>query len=72
MTDARERNCDVLGLVAIDRTDEAQRNVQLVVALPARAGNPAHRRDQGGAHHGGRPRRDEQTMTSHSALSGFA
>src|SRR3546814_20200468 len=44
-----ERRGDILGAVTVDLADEAQRQVQLLVALPARRRHPVHRRDQRGA-----------------------
>ena len=73
VADAVECDRDVLGLMAVDLADEAQRHVQLLVRLPARAGYAAHRAGQRGAHRGGRACPDEQTMCGHlRCLSGFA
>lgn len=42
--DGRQRVSDVVGAMAINITDEAQRQVQLIVILPARARNAIHQR----------------------------
>ena len=40
MVDAAERGMDVAGQMTVDLADEAQRQVKLIVALPARAADP--------------------------------
>ncbi|KTE05669.1 hypothetical protein ATE71_17935 [Sphingopyxis sp. H115] len=60
-----ERGGDILGAVPIDLADEAQRQVQLVVVLPACARNTVHRGGQQGANQARRTQRDEQAVGGH-------
>ena len=62
MVDRAQRGVDVVGAMAVDLADEAQGQVELVVALPARAADPAHRRQQQVADRLGRPYGDEQPV----------
>src|SRR3546814_7440814 len=61
-----ERRGDILGAVTVDLADEAQRQVQLLVALPARRRDPVHRRDQRGAD--GTRRSEEHTSELQSLM----
>src|SRR3546814_7866995 len=62
-----ERRGDILGAVTVDLADEAQRQVQLLVALPARRRDPVHRRDQRGADGTRRAQGDEQRSEEHTS-----
>ncbi len=53
---------DVAGQMAVDLADEAQRQVDLVVALPAGAADSAHRAEQQVADAVGRANGDEQAV----------
>jgi len=63
--EAAERRSDVLGAMMVDLADEAQRQVQLLVVLPAGAGNPMHRGDQQRADGGGRAQGNKQAVRGH-------
>ncbi len=67
--DLAERERDVLGHAAVDLADEAQRDVELRVGLPARAGDAAHQREQALADRGGGPEADEQAVHDGSRLT---
>lgn len=66
---AAERRGDILGTVAVDLADEAQRQVKLVVALPAGGGNAVHRGDELSADRSRRPQRDEEAVGRHGRAS---
>ena len=57
----RERRGYVLARMAIDLPNEAQSEVELLVALPARPADPAHRCEQALANQVRRANGDEQT-----------
>jgi hypothetical protein len=62
---------DVAGAMAVDLADEAQGEVELVVGLPARAADPAHRsssRARIGA--GGRMATNRRCMVALAEASG--
>ena len=69
VVDRAQRGVDVAGAVAVDLADEAQGEVELVLALPARAADPAHRAEQERADRGGRPDGDEQAVHRTQALT---
>ncbi len=60
--DAAQCGGDVLRGVAIDFADEAQGQVELVVGLPARAGDTTHGGEQHVAHRHRQFERDEQAV----------
>jgi hypothetical protein len=77
--DGGERGVDVSGLVAIHFPDEAEREMELVVLLPAGAADAAHHCEQMGTDVLRRPDRDEQAVhgvplspASPGARTGFA
>jgi glycerol dehydrogenase-like iron-containing ADH family enzyme len=60
---------DVPGDVPVDLADEAQREVELVVALPAGAGDAAHQGEKPLAHGAGRAEADEQAVHGGESLA---
>src|SRR5690606_27037432 len=62
VADRRERGVDVARHVAIDLADEAQGEVKLFIALPARAANPAHQPEEPGADRRRRAQGDEEAL----------
>ncbi len=64
-----QRRGDVFGLMMIDRADKTQRQVKLVVILPARRRNTVHRGAEQDADGVRRPQRDEQAVGRHGAAS---
>ena len=60
--DLAERECDILGERAIDLTDIADSEMELLVILPAGAGHAAHRRGEQGADRWRRTQCDEQAV----------
>ena len=53
---------NVAGAMAVDLADEAQGQMELIVALPARAADPAHRASSSARIARGRPDGDEQPV----------
>jgi hypothetical protein len=62
MVDCAQSRMNVAGAMAVDFADEAQGQMDLVVTLPPRTADPAHRRQQQGANPLGRPYGDEQPV----------
>lgn len=62
-----ERRGDVFGAVMVDLTDEAKRQVKLLVVLPARARNAVHRADQQRANGPRWAQGDKQAVRRHRA-----
>ncbi len=60
-----KRRGNIFGAVTIDIADKAEREVKLVVILPARGGNAMHRAAQQIADWARRAQRDEQAMLGH-------
>jgi len=60
-----ERRRDVLCHMAVDLADEPQRQMELLVILPARARDAVHRREQYVADRTRRAQRDEQAVRGH-------
>lgn len=81
-----ERSGDILGAMMVDLADKSEREMELIVALPARARNPVHRGRKLGADRTRWPQRDKEAVRGHgtknigrpcpratiSPLSGFA
>lgn len=67
--DLAEHQRDVLGHRAIDLADIAEGQMKLLVILPARMGNAAHRLGQAAANVGRRAERDEQAMHGQTSLT---
>jgi len=65
-----QRRGDVFGQVVVDLADEAQRQVKLLVALPARARNAVHRAQQERADGRWRSQRDKQAVRRHGMSIG--
>ena len=62
LVDRAQCGMDVAGAMAVDLADEAQGEMELILALPARAADPAHRGEQQLADRRGRPDGDEQPV----------
>jgi hypothetical protein len=64
-----ERRGNIFGAVAIDLADKAQRQVKLIVVLPARGGNAVHRGAKQVADGARRTQGDEQAVARHGPIS---
>jgi hypothetical protein len=67
MVDAAQRRVDVARRVPVDLADETQGQMELVLGLPARPGDPAHQGEKPGPDRRRRADRDEQAV--HGRLS---
>ncbi len=64
-----DRDRDLLGDAPIDFADEAQRQVELRIALPPRPRNAAHQREQARADRSGGSQPHEQPVHSAKVLA---